>query len=78
MNVVQDMIDAFWERPLAFAIITHERHAEDMRDIFAGRIYEDEVSEGLRELRKVVESAKKSGALVREPPTGNDTSPAPR
>jgi flavin-dependent dehydrogenase len=39
IDVLEDMIDAFWENPLAFALVVHSRHREAMIDTFSGRIY---------------------------------------
>jgi 1H-pyrrole-2-carbonyl-[peptidyl-carrier protein] brominase len=38
-DVFQQIIDGFWEHPLAFAFLVHERYVEDFRDMFAGRVY---------------------------------------
>jgi 1H-pyrrole-2-carbonyl-[peptidyl-carrier protein] brominase len=40
-DVLEDLIDAFWENPLAFAVFVHSRYIEQMVDAFAGRIYEE-------------------------------------
>ena len=42
IDVVEDFIDAFWENPLAFAVLVHRRYREEMIDVFAGRIYSDD------------------------------------
>ena len=57
IDVVEDFIDAFWENPLAFAVLVHHRYREDMIDVFAGRMYPNEsqpyrVVEGFRKLLK--------------------------
>jgi flavin-dependent dehydrogenase len=41
IDVLEDLIDAFWENPLAFAVFVHSRYIEQMVDAFAGRIYEE-------------------------------------
>jgi flavin-dependent dehydrogenase len=41
-DVLEDLIDAFWENPLAFAVFVHSRYIEQMVDAFAGRIYEED------------------------------------
>lgn len=38
-DVLEDLIDCFWENPLAFAVFVHSRYIEQMVDGFAGRIY---------------------------------------
>jgi 1H-pyrrole-2-carbonyl-[peptidyl-carrier protein] brominase len=44
-DIVQDLVDCFWEYPLAFLILVHHSHHEDMIDLFSGRIYDDDVQE---------------------------------
>jgi flavin-dependent dehydrogenase len=39
-DVLEDMIDTFWENPLAFAYLVHKRYREPMIDVFSGRIYD--------------------------------------
>lgn len=55
-NIVQDLIDCFWQYPLAFLYIVHHQHREDLIDIFAGRIYGPDVqqSKGLRAIRSIL------------------------
>jgi flavin-dependent dehydrogenase len=40
IDVLEDMIDTFWENPLAFAVFVHSRFRGPMIDVFSGRIYE--------------------------------------
>jgi|694.fasta_scaffold07902_10 flavin-dependent dehydrogenase len=42
IDVLEDVVDTFWEHPLAFALCVHERYREQMIDMFAGRVYEHE------------------------------------
>jgi flavin-dependent dehydrogenase len=42
IDVLEDVLDSFWEHPLAFAFCVHSRHIEYMTDMFAGRIYPNE------------------------------------
>jgi flavin-dependent dehydrogenase len=42
IDILEDMIDCFWEYPLAFAMFVYLRHKEAMLDMFAGRVYEDQ------------------------------------
>lgn len=51
MDVIQDMIDAFWSHPLGFAYLVHSKYREDCIDMFAGRVYMDTPSPGLLALR---------------------------
>jgi 2-polyprenyl-6-methoxyphenol hydroxylase-like FAD-dependent oxidoreductase len=53
MDTIQELIDAFWNQPLAFAVFVHSRHKDDCIDMFAGRVYMDEPSRGLRAFRKL-------------------------
>jgi FADH2-dependent halogenase len=41
-QIIQDLIDCFWEFPLAFQRMVHESHVDDITDCFAGRIYHDD------------------------------------
>jgi len=52
-SVIQDLIDAFWDHPMAFAFFVHSRYREDFIDLFAGRVYGEEVSPGLNAIRAV-------------------------
>jgi flavin-dependent dehydrogenase len=52
-DVIQSLIDAFWNHPIAFALFVHRRYVEDMIDIFAGRIYNKEHSRGLKAMRTI-------------------------
>lgn len=53
-DVLEDMIDLFWEQPLAFALFVHQRYTEDMTDAFAGRIYEHQPSKAIMAFRKML------------------------
>lgn len=55
MDVIQDLIDCFWDHPLPFVLITHMKHREDMIDLFAGRVYLNNEPKGLTALRDVLE-----------------------
>jgi len=55
MDTIQELIDAFWNNPHAFAFAAHYKYSEDIIDLFAGRIYEDNPSDGLLALRKINE-----------------------
>jgi 1H-pyrrole-2-carbonyl-[peptidyl-carrier protein] brominase len=55
IDVLEDMIDSFWEKPLLFALYVHHRHREDMIDIFSGRIYDRQPSIGVNAIRKMLE-----------------------
>ena len=52
--VVQDLLDAFWNQPLAFGYLIERRFRDDIIDLFAGRIYDLDVpSPGLQALRDI-------------------------
>jgi FADH2-dependent halogenase len=65
-NIVQDLVDAFWNEPLAFGYLITRKHRDDLIDIFAGRIYDvTEPSPGLQALRRInAAAAAKAGALA--------------
>jgi flavin-dependent dehydrogenase len=46
IDVLEDMIDTFWENPLAFAVMVHNKYREPMLDVFSGRIYEHSLHKG--------------------------------
>ena len=49
-DVIQTLIDAFWNHPLAFGFLVHQRHVDDFIDLFAGRVYLDEPNSGLLDM----------------------------
>jgi len=58
-DVLEDVLDTFWENPLAFSLFVHSRYRFSMVDVFAGRIYDglpndgrDRALSGFRELLK--------------------------
>lgn len=46
IDVLEDMIDTFWENTLAFAFMVHDLYREPMVDVFSGRIYEGMLHKG--------------------------------
>ncbi len=40
IDMLEDMIDTFWENPLAFGYLAHDRFREQVLDMFSGRIYD--------------------------------------
>lgn len=57
-QVVNDLVDAFWNEPISFGYLAHYKHPDDITDLFAGRIYDlDEPSAGLASLRRINELA---------------------
>lgn len=55
IDILEDMMDTFWEHPLAFATFMHIRHFELMIDIFAGRLYERQPSKALLAMRNLLQ-----------------------
>ena len=53
-DVLEDMIDFFWEQPFKFAFMVHLRYRDLITDMFAGRIYERQPSTGVIEIRKLL------------------------
>ena len=56
-DLIQDLIDCFWEFPLVFLYIVHQQHRGDMIDFFAGRIYGPHVdqSSAMRGIRRILD-----------------------
>jgi FADH2-dependent halogenase len=54
IDVLEDMIDLFWEQPFPFAAFVHYRFPEQMSDAFAGRIYEHQPSEAILAFRNML------------------------
>ena len=54
LDVFEDMIDAFWEHPFAFAFSVHRRYTDTLIDVFAGRVFERQPSTGMTALRKLL------------------------
>ncbi|HEY8726349.1 MAG TPA: NAD(P)/FAD-dependent oxidoreductase [Gaiellaceae bacterium] len=57
IDIFEDMIDTFWENPIAFAALVHMRCRDEMIDIFAGRIYAEDgqPSSAVFRLRKLLQ-----------------------
>ena len=54
-DIIQDLVDVFWDYPLRFVVLTHhERHRDEIIDMFAGRIFTEAVfkSAALQALRQ--------------------------
>lgn len=56
IDVLEDVIDTFWEHPFAFSLCVHNRYREQMIDMFAGRVYEHEQqpSPAIQSFRKLL------------------------
>lgn len=55
-NIVQDLVDCFWDFPFQFAYLVHHKHPLDIIDCFAGRLYGDEQQDlpGVKSMRKLL------------------------
>jgi len=54
LDTLQYLIDGFWENPVGFAFLVHGgRYRDDLIDLFAGRVYMDTPSPGVRQLEKL-------------------------
>ena len=53
-DVLEDMIDCFWEFPFGFAKYVHFDYKEQMTDVFAGRIYERLPTAALQAFQKAL------------------------
>jgi flavin-dependent dehydrogenase len=58
-DVLEDMIDFFWEFPYGFAKYVHFDYKDQMTDIFAGRIYERLPATALRAFQKSLKRERK-------------------
>lgn len=58
-DIIQTMLDCFWEFPLNFQRFAHWTHQEEIIDLFAGRIYGDAVQEydSVKRMRALLEKA---------------------
>lgn len=54
IDILEDVLDTFWEHPLTFAFLMHQRHFYSVIDVLAGRIYERQPSEAVQEFRKYI------------------------
>jgi flavin-dependent dehydrogenase len=54
IDILEDALDSFWEKPLAFALCVYHWHVEHMTDMFAGRIYERQPSPPLLDFRQML------------------------
>ncbi len=54
IDILEDMIDLFWEQPFAFALLVHRKYTEYMVDTFAGRIYDGYSSPAITVFRNML------------------------
>jgi 1H-pyrrole-2-carbonyl-[peptidyl-carrier protein] brominase len=61
IDILEDLMDTFWEYPLAFAQLTHFKYVEEMLDIFAGRLWDRQPSTAVIEMRKLLKRERRYG-----------------
>ncbi len=61
-ETLRDLIDAFWDAPLAFAYYLHHKHRDDFRAAFAGNIYGEAPTPGIVALRELAQVARARAA----------------
>jgi flavin-dependent dehydrogenase len=66
IDVVEDMMDAFWEYPFPFAKVVHD-YRDEMTDIFAGRLWERQPSAALKKLRAMTNRERVYGGALQMP-----------
>ena len=54
IDVLEDLIDCFWEYPLQFALLVYHRYTDFITDMFATRIYDHQPSPALDAFRKLL------------------------
>ena len=67
LDRMQTVVDGFWSNPFGFAVLLHQRYLHDFIDMFAGRVYDEEESPGLRALTKLNDKTLSRGAPMPEP-----------
>ena len=55
LDILEDVIDTFWENPLAFAFIVHSKFREPLIDVFAGRIFEGMPNNGVMQAQAAMQ-----------------------
>ncbi|MFM9010369.1 MAG: NAD(P)/FAD-dependent oxidoreductase [Planctomycetota bacterium] len=74
-QVFQDVIDFFWEYPLAFQMMAHKSHKGEITDCFAGRVYPaHQPSEAVLTMRRMLQRVRTPGAVPE--PVGAGSHPA--
>jgi 1H-pyrrole-2-carbonyl-[peptidyl-carrier protein] brominase len=54
IDILEDMMDTFWEYPLAFARMAYVVHKDLVTDIFAGRLWDHQPSTAVTDMRKLL------------------------
>ena len=64
-QVIEDVIDVFWEYPLAFQMMAHKSHTGEITDCFAGRVYPaHQPSEAVVTMRRMLNRLRNSQAAA--------------
>jgi hypothetical protein len=63
LDILEDVLDPFWENPLAFALLVHNRFREPLIDVLAGRIFDGMPNRGLDEALGVRPQPRRPGSL---------------
>jgi FADH2-dependent halogenase len=61
IDLLEDILDGFWEQPFAFAAFVQARHRGLMIDLLAGRIYERQPSDPVLAFRKMLQRERTFG-----------------
>jgi flavin-dependent dehydrogenase len=61
-DILEDMMDTFWEYPLAFAQMLHRAHHDETLDIFAGRLYDRQPSSCVTAMRALLKRQRRYDA----------------
>ena len=71
-DIIQTMLDCFWEFPLPFQRFAHMTHREEIIDLFAGRIYGEAVHQydSVKRMRRLLDmhGIDRSGVPKAKPP----------
>ncbi len=70
-DVVEDMIDSFWEFPWGFAKYVHYDYKDLMTDVFAGRLYEHQPSPAVHAFRKALKREREYNDDLYSVPVGS-------
>lgn len=71
IDVLEDALDGFWEHPFAFAMLVYNRYVDQMIDIFAGRIYENQPSDAVIAFRKLLKRERTYDSDIYSVPIGS-------
>ncbi len=58
IDIFEDIIDCFWEYPLAFATFIHHRYPGEMIDVLAGRVFHNQPSSAVAAARTLLQRSR--------------------